>query len=480
MASLFAKPFSASLATVFIGSIAHSITDNEPRFVQGTVIVRYETDCVIPARELGEMAAVLAEGRVRHYSEFVPGLSILSVPPGREEEALEQCSRLPGLRYAVRDTRSTMLSTDPNDPYFAMQWQFKNTGQSVNGVSGIAGADVCAQGAWAVRKYAGSVIVAVIDTGFIYTHDDLAYNIWSNPNEVDNEVDDDLNGYVNDFVGIRLNDCDEFYMNVDPWEAREAGEHDPSSGGNHGTAVASMLGMVGDNELLGTGAAWQVRIMPLAQLDLVDAIPCGSLDASTAIIGFEYAKLNGARIVNCSWGFRAADESQALYDAFAYLESAGVLAVVAAGNDGEYIDAANPPSHTMLYPALYEFENLLIVGASDQCNHRASFSNWGETSVDIYAPGVNLVTFPGNADCPASNGNHFCSGTSYAAPIVAGFAALIMAQNPTWSAVDVKNQIINTAFSISCLSGLCVSGGTLNAAAALGATCSHGGVCCGE
>ncbi len=431
---------------------------------------------------MGEIVATLGRGEVFHFSNFVPGLSIIHVETGTEDDLIERARELRGLIYAERDLVGDVASSPPNDPWFVAgeQWQFQNTGQTVNGISGILYADICALGGWSVRTDAAEVVVGVFDSGVNYARYDLEDNMWVNLGEIPgNQLDDDGNGYKDDIHGIRLNNCDVNYLRGDPFEGLGASQqniHDPNYEGNHGSVVAGFVGARGDNDLEGTGGAQKVKIMSLAMWDFKDNPPitiCASLSASACVIGFEYLINNGGSIVNCSWGF--VTSTQTLYDAFYYLDKYGGLAVVAAHNDGQNIDTSSPPSTTYLYPSRYTFPSILVVGASDQCNRRATFSNYGATSVDIFAPGDNLRSFASFAHCPS----YYCSGTSFAAPLASGIAALVWAENPSWTASQVVSRIKSTAVPVPCLSGLCATGGVLNASGALGGTCPYTvGPCC--
>ncbi|MFO0416898.1 MAG: S8 family peptidase, partial [Pseudomonadota bacterium] len=242
--------------------------------------------------------------------------------------------------------------------------------------------------------------VAVIDTGVDYTHPDLAANIWINPGEVaGNGVDDDGNGYIDDLHGINaLQDA--------------VNKGDPMDDNRHGTHVAGTIGAVGDNGVGISGIAKQVKIMPIK---FMDAGGSGRLsDAITAIDYMVTMKTNyGVNIAvsNNSWG--GGGYSQALEAAIQRAQAAGIVFVAAAGNDAADIDLF--PS----YPASYEVGNVVAVAAIDRDQNLASFSNYGGNTVDVAAPGVAILsTLPGGA-------YGLLSGTSMAAPHVAGVLALL-------------------------------------------------------
>jgi len=260
-----------------------------------------------------------------------------------------------------------LKATTPNDPFFSNLWGLHNTGQSVNGTSGTAGADMDGPEAWDVAQGSNTFVIAVIDTGVDYNHPDLSGNIWANPGEVaGNGLDDDQNGYVDDLRGWDFVDDD----------------NDPMDVVGHGTHVAGTIAAVGNNNIGVTGVCWQAKIMPVRALD---AFGAGTDADIIAAIG--YAVTKGAKVINASFG--GPDYSQAQYDALANANSAGVLFVVAAGNEGANNDT------TPSYPASYNLPNIISVAATDQNDNLSNFSNYGATSVHVAAPGENIYsTFP--------------------------------------------------------------------------------------
>ncbi len=249
--------------------------------------------------------------------EGIGRLQVLLVPEGETVTGLIAKYQRSGLvAFAEPDFMGRVFAT-PNDPKFldGTLWGLNNTGQN----SGTAGADIDAPEAWDVLTSASNIVVAVLDTGVRYTHEDLAANMWVNPND----------------GGHRTNAL--------------AGTNDPSdeNGTGHGTMVAGILGAVGNNGKGVTGVAWQVQIM---------ACKCfnnfGVGTISSAVACLDYARANGARIINASWGFT---NSLALSNAFESVRSAGIIVVAAAGNSSTNIDV-NPT-----YPASYDFDNVVSV-----------------------------------------------------------------------------------------------------------------------
>jgi subtilisin family serine protease len=312
----------------------------------------------------------------------------------------------------------------PNDPYFNYLWGLNNLGQT----GGIVDADIDAPEALDILLTGNKPIVAVIDSGIDYNHPDLAANIWTNSGEVPgNGFDDDGNGYIDDFHGY-------------DWSYNDG---DPMDDNTHGTHVAGTIGAVRDNGIGIAGVAPNVSLMPLKFLAQNGM---GTIeDAAFAVI---YATQMGADVINASFG--GGGFSQFMYDALAYANNQDVLFVAAAGNDNNDNDF-NPS-----FPASYDLPNIISVAATDYNDQRAEFSNYGFNSVDLAAPGVSIFsTLPGNK-------YGWYSGTSMASPHVAGAAALLLAQNPSLSALQLKDRLLSTTDPIASMQGLSVTGGRLN------------------
>ena len=278
--------------------------------------------------------------------------------------------------------------------------------------------------AWNITTGSSSVVVGSIDTGVDYNHPDLVNNIWTNEGEIaGNGIDDDNNGYVDDIHGYD-------FVNDDG---------DAMDDHGHGTHTSGTIGAEGNNGIGVTGVAQDVSIMALKFLGAD-----GRGDTMDAILAVEYATAMGADLTNNSWG--GGGFSQALYDAIA----AGPLFVAAAGNDGV---------SSLHYPAGYDLDNIISVAATDDNDELADFSNFGNW-VDLAAPGVDILsTLPG--------GYGYASGTSMAAPQVAGVAALLLAANPDLTAQEIVDAILSGVDVIPGLDGDVTTGGRLNAFGAL-------------
>lgn len=368
---------------------------------------------------------------------------VVSLPPGLSVgRALETFRASGAVDYAEPDYLLKLLAT-PNDTRYLNldQWNLNNTGI----YGGVPGADVSAEAGWDLQTDASNIIVAVVDTGVRYTHEDLAANMWINAGEsgVDalgrnkrtNGVDDDGNGYIDDVHGINV-------LN---------GSGNPTDDWGHGTHVAGIVGAVGNNALGVTGVAWRVKLMAIKFIDA-----SANYSVSDAITALNYARAHGARIVTASWG-NYAFTSQALRDAITALRNAGIIVTAAAGNDNNNNDTFP------LYPASYEFDNILAVAATNRVDGRAGYSNYGATTVDLGAPGSPVFSTWGAAD----NAYQYYEGTSMAAPHLAGACALLWARFPSDTYQQIIARVLSTVDPLPSLNGRAKSNGRLNLGAAL-------------
>ncbi|MCX8156199.1 MAG: S8 family serine peptidase [Verrucomicrobiae bacterium] len=345
---------------------------------------------------------------------------------------LEKLQRSGLFAWVEPDWLLTKCAT-PTDAAFTdgRLWGLRNTGQS----GGTVGVDVGAVAAWDVTVGSTNVIVAVVDTGIRYTHQDLQANMWRNPGEVPgNGVDDDRDGYVDNVYGINA----------------ITGSGDPMDDEGHGTHVAGTIGAVANNGQPVVGVAWRVRLMACKFLDAN-----GSGKTSDAIKGLDFAVAKGARVINGSFG--GGPYSQAFYEALVRARDRGVLFVAAAGNE------ANNNDTSPVYPASYAVDNVIAVAAIDRTGALADFSNYGRTSVDLAAPGVAIFSCYNGSDTDTKSLN----GTSMAAPHVAGVAALVWSAQPAMTVSEMRQRLLGTTVAMGSLLNRTVTGGRVNAAQAL-------------
>ena len=324
----------------------------------------------------------------------------------------------PGVPISCEPNILFHAATTPNDTFYSSLYGLQKIG---------------APAAWDLTTGSSSVVVAIIDTGVSYTHVDLQANIHTNAGETPaNLVDDDLNGFVDDYYGYD-------FANLDG---------NPLDDDEHGTHCAGIVGARGDNSAGVVGANWQVGILPVKVADAN-----GDAFLSDIAAGIEYAVDRGASVLNIS--LAAGVTTTALNNAIEYARTQDVLIVAAAGNESVNNDVQ--PS----YPANSSSTNVVSVAATNSRDSLASFSNFGATTVDLAAPGVDILsTVPGNQ-------YRSISGTSMASPCVAGVAGLMKAANGALTHTQMRSILLSSVDPKRGLSGKVVSGGRLNAANAV-------------
>jgi thermitase len=386
----------------------------------------------------------------------------------------------------------------PNDEFFIEQWALDNTGQEHHVTNpppetaqGTADADIDAPEAWGVQTGSPDTVIAVIDSGLDVTHPDLAGSLWTNPGEIPgNRIDDDTNGYVDDVHGWDFGDGDATLLEPD----------ERVDGFDHGTHVAGTIAAQTNNQIGVAGVCPGCKIMVLKGFKKTDFDRDGTfemtLEVADEIEALGYARDMGADIVNGS--FAAADYSRPERLALEELDAAGILSVFAAGNqksDNDLLEfqelsrgfIAVSPS----WPASYDIPSIISVAASNHNDEYGydtgcaetigqvapcAFTNWGAASVDIAAPGVDILsTLP-------DDGYGLKDGTSMSAPHVSGVAGLVASEHPDYGPLEIKNAILTGADRVPSLSVLkafggppiegvfTVTNGRLNALAALSAS----------
>jgi serine protease len=397
--------------------------------------------------------------------------------------------------YNLADSSvSSSTGVVPNNPDFSQQWDLSNTGQN----GGTPGADIGATKAWTVTTGSPNVVVGVLDTGVDFNQPDLYQNIWINQAEIPksrlkNLVDVYHDGYIsmrdlnnpinwgpykiepgpngvvtaaqilapmgmtngkdngtggwaypgntqdgdtahpNDFIGWNF-----VYNNNDPMDEN-----------GHGTFVAGEIAGMGNSGTGTAGVDWNVQIMPV---QFLGSNGWGTI--SNFIAALNYSVEHGAKITNNSW--QGASNNPFLEAAIANARQHGQIFVAAAGNGGSNNDVKPE------YPSGFPLNNVVAVAATDNKDNLASFSNYGSRTVDLAAPGVNILG-------PVSNTSYqLMSGTSMSTPLVTGALALVWGEHPTWTYTQVINQVLDTVTKVPSLAGKTVTGGVLNLAAAVG------------
>jgi subtilisin family serine protease len=388
-----------------------------------------------------------------------------------------QLTGLPGVTYAEWE-QTLSMALSPSDPQF--------TNGSLWGLNGTQG--MRAPTAWDSTTGSTQIAVAVIDTGVDYKHPDLYLNIWINQGEIPTTVRNniqanpawdidsdglitfwDLNNPINQGVGkITDLDGDSRITGADILKSTAQGgwadtvdgdsnnrlndligwdfvnnDNNPMDDHGHGTHVAGTIGAIGNNATGVVGINWKGQI---AALKFLDASGSGSdTNAASAIL---YSSARGIEISNNSYGDFSI--SSTLSNAITTARNAGRLFVAAAGNDGSNNDLIP------FYPASLTQDNVIAVAATTSSGDRAGFSNYGLTSVDLGAPGENILS------TVRGTGYGISSGTSMASPHVAGAAALIWSLNPTWTYTQVRDLMFDTVRPLASLAGLTVTGGIVD------------------
>lgn len=425
----------AALTIFFCG--CHSASAQPPgllkkvRFVKDEVLVKLAPGA--GAQRGGN--ALRSQGAEVVESMGDRGWRRVKIPPGLTvEKALERFKKIEAIESVQPNFYYSLLAV-PDDPRFISGELW-----GLNRISAPA--------AWNL-SIGSNAVVAVIDTGVRYTHEDLAANMWTNPGEINgNGIDDDGNGYVDDYYGydFRFNDPD---------------PNDDTIGvGSHGTHVAGTIGAVGNNGVGIVGVNWNVRIMA------IKIYSPGGTDTTSAMLvsAYNYVRMMkergvNIRVTNNSYGGcnEACGYDQATKDAIDALGDAGVLNVFAAGNSGSNNDVV---PH---YPSNYTSPSILAVTASGNSDDEGYLYNYGALSIDIAAPGDFTLSTLSYSD--SSYGTK--RGTSMATPHVAGAAALLAAYRPDLSVASLKATLMNTVDVLPAWIGRVRTGGRLNVADAL-------------
>src|SRR5689334_316753 len=379
--------------------------------------------------------------RVEDRIESDPGLEAIDDLDDADVAAtVAKYSTLPEVEYAEPNFEIEQDAVDttsfvpvlPHDPRFNDQWALANSGQR----GGKEGADISATRAWAVTTGSDKVVVAVLDSGVDYTHEDLAPNMWTRPANLAPYHDNEL-GTIDDTNGFNAID----------------NASDPMDENGHGTHCAGIIGAEGSNDIGISGVNWKVRIMPLKFMNAGGfGTTKDAIEAINYVIDRKKAGVN-VRIISASWG--STQKSRALEDVIRKAYENDILFVAAAGNATTNNDR-NPH-----YPSSYNVPNVVSVAALNRNDELAPFSNWGAKSVAIGAPGVDILS------TWLQNGYEEKSGTSMATPVVSGVAALIVAEHPRISVDDLRKKLLASTDPIVALKGKTVTGGRINAAKAL-------------
>jgi subtilisin family serine protease len=385
-----------------------------------------------PGLDREERLAVRADADVRLTDMLtLPDTEVVVPRDGDAGEALKELNENPDVLYAEPDLP---VGLDSNDAFYGDQFGLENTGQTLFTITGVADADIDAPEAWSHTRGTGAV-VAVVDTGIEVTHPDLAGQVTGNPGErgagrETNGVDDDLNGFIDDWQG---------------WDFVNADNTVETQSSGHGTHVAGTIAAATDNGIGVAGVAPDAKVLPVK----VFGAPGSQATASAIAQAFDYAGDLGVPVVNASLG--GVGVVQLVSDVIA--AHPNTLYVVSAGNS--YADAAT------YYPCNAAATNVVCVGASDNRDLPSWFTNFSATAVDLFAPGESVLS------TYLTGAYAYLDGTSMAAPHVSGIAALLAADDPATTTLQRKTALLSSVDVRASLAGLAVTEGRANAAAAL-------------
>ncbi|WP_421903889.1 S8 family serine peptidase [Maridesulfovibrio sp.] len=342
----------------------------------------------------------------------------------------EMINEISGLKevYSYAPNYIRKKKRTPDDTEFPDQWALQNSAAGIN-----------APDAWDSTTGGADVVIAVIDSGIDLKHEDLHDNLWNNPVETFNQVDDDGNGVVDDVYGISIDNG--------------VSSNSTQDTEGHGTTVSSVIAAKGNNNLGVAGVSWNSKIMVLRVVNSADA---EIIVAINYIIQKKKAGIN-IPVLNMSIG--GPGGSTIIRDKIQELADNSIIFTTSAGNDGY----DNDNSNVREYPASFDIPNIISVGASNSGNNKPDWSHFGQYTVDLFAPGEDIMS--------AKLGGGYTSadvdGTSFAAPHVAGVAALLASLSPDEDIYTRISRILSSTDAGSSFSGKCLTGGKLNADSAL-------------
>lgn len=408
-----------SLQTFFSNAdVFETNFDKNGEYVEGQVLVKLDDERVSVDSFAGKMVINIMEVISDVDTQDVFSDQNLVLMTGNGESTQQMMDNLnvnPFVEYVEPNYVRRLAVSTPNDTGFSNQWGLNNSGQIVNGFTGTADADIDAPEAYDLATGGTSVIVAVLDTGVLATHEDLVDNLWDGSAGCNDENNVAI-------IGGCPNHGYDFSNN----------DNNPADDHGHGTFVSGVVGAKGNNAKGVTGVSQTAKIM---EVKFLDAAGTGSV--SDEIKAINFAKNNGATIINAS--FAGDTFSQVEKDA---IDAFPGLFIAAAGNGGGD-QVADDNDLIPVYPASYTSSNIIAVAATDKDDALTSFSNFGLTSVDLAAPGKNIYSTSFASNTSYSYGD----GTSASAPFVSGAASLLWNYNSSLTVAQVKSILLSTGDS---------------------------------
>ena len=409
------------LGTLFAGMLVQGASE----FREGTVLVGFRATATEAAK-----AAVYRKIRAVEVQQTRTGLHVLRVAAGTELGAMHALRANAMVRFAELDIpHKATAGVIPSDPSFNQQWGLLNTGQAVNGFTGVAGNDIKATTAWSMTTGSPAIVVALLDTGIQYTHPDLQSNVWSNPGIV-TTCPQGTHGF-----NVLNGTCDPF--------------DDENFWGGHGTFMAGVIGASGNSGAGVSGVNWTTSIMTVKWLDSQDqGFTSDLVTAMNWVVAAKQAGVN-VRVVNNS--FTSTTFSQAESDAIDALAANDILLVASSGNSPLPVNLDITPK----YPCSYKRPNTVCATGSETNNTLWSASNYGASTVDVAAPAASIYS------TLRQNNYGFISGTSMSTAYVSGEAALILSRT-NMSTIALRAAIVNNVNTNPTLIGKTITGGVVD------------------
>lgn len=461
-------------AGTFLLSMASIATAQQPDFTiphhPSRLVVKFKPGTAATAKTTAHVAAQHVNIKRDYKNTVLDGLQVIEVAEGKVQAAVTSYLANPNVLYAHPDY-ILQLDETVNDKYFHHEWGMHNAAQQFEPADGFFASgsyDMDIDGMQARQKVAALIDpdfrIAVIDSGIQLNHPDLVDNIWTNPGEIPgNGIDDENNGYIDDVHGYN------FFNNTLP----------PNDEHGHGTRMAGIIGAKGNNNIGVYGVVPECKIVALRVTD-----DQGNPFLSYVVDALKYVHDNNILLTNLSISMSLPDpDLEIIIDT---LENDGSMLIVSAGNTNWPIDTfhdidkdtAEPigiPDNPR-YPASYNNQNIIAVASTDKDGGLASDSKYGNISVDLAAPGVDIIsTTLTTAPTYLDPGYIYKSGTSLAAPFVTGTVAMVMSQEPEWSIQQIRDRILNTVTPLSSVVGKTVTGGMLNTLRAVWIDCNGSG-----
>ena len=441
--------FRASLVAFIVSSVLPSLCLGEQiEVVPNQYIVQRRQPSGVSAQEAKDLSYTVHDA-AETFDVVIPksaGVQALGNTPRKEAvdwvKVTEDCKEIRKDSSVISCEPNVLIKSSvvPNDEWFLLEWGLYDVTDN--------DADIRAWIAWDKGVGSKSTLIGVIDSGIYFSHPDLIGNLWSNPGELNDGVDNDGNGYIDDVFGVNTT----FVTN------------NPSDCNGHGTHVSGIIGASGNNSIGVSGVNWTTSLI-VASTE--DGDCDGSYPLTASLRAYEYfyrlKRLgHNIRVVNASFGSPVF--SPAAYEAISRLNSVDILLVAAAGNESTNNDIV--PS----YPANYELPNVISVGATGPTLLSPLYSNYGQ-SVDIAAPGGDLnYTMGGIIStwsplAPGGLSYKDIQGTSMAAPMVTGAIGLLASQRPYLTGTHLKNLLYQSADQVASLNGYVAGARFLNVGA---------------